>query len=79
VHLNAKWRKRKYFLVILPVEKLIEHVVVIDGDQDAALSSIGLPFADLLIGATALSLGFSVPTVNLRHFRLVPGLKIVPF
>jgi predicted nucleic acid-binding protein len=118
------------------VEKLIEQVVAIAGDQDAALSSVGLtelihgiyraqtperrlrrqsfieellrdltvypytkgtamlagkidgeqqaegvtvPFADLLIGATALSLGFSVLTANLRHFRLIPGLSIVQF
>jgi tRNA(fMet)-specific endonuclease VapC len=116
------------------VEKLIEQVVRAAGDQDAALSSVGLtelihgiyraqtpeirlrrqsfigellrdltvypytketamlagkidgeqqaqgvtvPFGDLLIGATALSLGFSVLTVNLRHFRLIPGLQIL--
>ncbi len=38
-----------------------------------------IPFGDLLIGATALELGFSVLTVNLRHFRLIPGLKLVTF
>jgi tRNA(fMet)-specific endonuclease VapC len=116
------------------VEKLIEQVVAVAGDQDAALSSVGLtelvhgiyraqtpemrlrresfieemlrdvtvypytketamlagkidgeqqakgvtvPFGDLLIGATALSLGFSVLTVNLRHFRLIPDLQIL--
>jgi tRNA(fMet)-specific endonuclease VapC len=116
------------------VEKLIEQIVALAGDQDAALSSVGLtelvhriyraptperklrrqafieellsdltvfpysketamlagkidgeqqaqgisiPFADLLIGATALSLDFSVLTLNPRHFRLVPGLKIL--
>ncbi|MGC1298297.1 MAG: PIN domain-containing protein [Alloacidobacterium sp.] len=116
------------------VEKLIEQVVGAAGDQDAALSSVGLtelihgiyraqtpemrlrrqsfieellrdltvypytketamlagkidgeqqakgvtvPFGDLLIGATALSLSFSVLTVNLRHFRLIPGLNVI--
>jgi tRNA(fMet)-specific endonuclease VapC len=116
------------------VEKLIEQVVAGVGDQDAALSSIGLtelihgiyraqneqvrlrrqsfieeilrnltvhpytketailagkidgeqqaqgvtvPFGDLLVGATALSLGFSVLTVNLRHFRLIPSLNVI--
>jgi predicted nucleic acid-binding protein len=114
------------------VEKLIELVIAVAGDQDAALSSIGLtelvhgiyraqtpvirqrrqlfieelsrdlavypytketamlagkidgeqralgvtiPFGDLLVGATALSLDFSILTGNLRHFRLIPGLK----
>jgi predicted nucleic acid-binding protein len=116
------------------VERLIEWVVSVAGDQDAALSAIGLtelahgiyraqspeirqrrqafidellcdltiypyttatallaakidgeqqskgvkiPFGDLLVGVTALELGFSVLTVNVRHFRLIPGLQIV--
>jgi tRNA(fMet)-specific endonuclease VapC len=116
------------------VEQLIEQVVTLAGDQDAALSAVGLtelihgiyrartpemrvrresflqellavltvhpytketailagkidgeqqnqgvviPFGDLLIGATALSLGFSVLTANLRHFQKIPGLNVV--
>lgn len=116
------------------VERLIEHVIRATGDQEAALSSVGLtelvhgiyrapvdeirlrrrsfieellrvlvvypytaeaamlagridgeqqaqgvtvPFSDLLIGATALSVGFSVLTGNLRHFRLIPGLQSI--
>ena len=116
------------------VEQLIERVVSVAGDQDAALSAVGLtelihgiyraqtaemrlrresflhelladltvypytkdtakltgkidgeqqrqgvviPFGDLLIGATALSLGFSVLTANLRHFQKIPGLAVV--
>ena len=31
---------------------------------------------DLIIGATALSLGFSVATFNKRHFERIEGLKI---
>ncbi len=48
----------------------------VDGEQQAKAYT---PFADLLIEATALSLGFSVLTVNLRRFRLIPGLAVVPF
>ena len=116
------------------VERLIERVVSVAGDQEAALSAIGLtelihglyraktpaqrlrrqsfldellrdmtvypytkesallagkldgeqqtkgvviPFGDLLIGATALSLGFSVLTENLRHFQKIPGLSVI--
>ncbi len=116
------------------VEKLIERVVTAAGDQEAALSAVGLtelvhglyraktspirsrrqafldelladltvypytketamlagkldgeqqskgvviPFEDLLIGATALSLGYSVLTVNIRHFKKVPGLSVI--
>jgi predicted nucleic acid-binding protein len=49
----------------------------IGGEQQA--SGISIPFSDLLIGATALSLGFSVLTFNLRHFKLIPGLSVLPF
>jgi predicted nucleic acid-binding protein len=49
----------------------------IDGQQRA--KGVTVPFADLLIGATALSAGFSVLTSNARHFRLIPGLTVVPF
>jgi tRNA(fMet)-specific endonuclease VapC len=118
------------------VERLIERIVHSTGDQDAALSAVGLteivhgiyrastpqirsrresflnelladltvypysketamlagkldgeqqgkgvviPFADLLIGATALGLSFSVLTVNIRHFERIPGLSVVRF
>jgi predicted nucleic acid-binding protein len=47
----------------------------IDGEQQA--QGVTIPFGDLLVGVTALELGFSVVTANLRHFRLIPGLKIV--
>jgi predicted nucleic acid-binding protein len=36
---------------------------------------IRIDFADLIIGATALHLGFDVVTLNEKHFRLIPGLK----
>jgi predicted nucleic acid-binding protein len=47
----------------------------IDGEQTAR--GVVIPFPDLLIGATALSLGFSVLTVNARHFRLIPNLQVI--
>jgi tRNA(fMet)-specific endonuclease VapC len=47
----------------------------LNGEQQSR--GITIPFVDLLIGATALSLGYSVMTVNLRHFRLVPGLSVL--
>jgi predicted nucleic acid-binding protein len=47
----------------------------IDGEQRER--GIVVPFGDLLIGATALSLGFSVLTVNVRHFGLIPGLGVI--
>ncbi len=49
----------------------------LDGEQQS--QGVVIPFADLLIGATALSLGYSVLTANVRHFRQVPGLSVVVF
>jgi predicted nucleic acid-binding protein len=46
----------------------------IDGEQQA--KGIVIPFADLLIGATALLLGYSVVTVNDRDFKRIPGLNV---
>ena len=47
----------------------------IDGEQQD--KGVKIPFGDLLVGVTALELGFSVLTVNVRHFRIIPGLQIV--
>jgi predicted nucleic acid-binding protein len=49
----------------------------LDGEQQAR--GVTIPFADLLVGATALLLGYSILTVNPRHFRLIPDLFVVPF
>jgi hypothetical protein len=49
----------------------------IDGEQTARGTII--PYTDLLIGATALSLGYSVLTGNVRHFRMIPGLSVMLF
>jgi predicted nucleic acid-binding protein len=47
----------------------------LDGEQQNR--GVAIPFADLLIGATALSLGYKVVTGNLRHFQLIPGLSVI--
>ena len=47
----------------------------IDGGQQS--KGVVIPFGDLLIGATALFLGYSVLTVNLRDFRRIPGLSVL--
>jgi predicted nucleic acid-binding protein len=46
----------------------------IDGESQA--KGIRLPLSDLLIGVTALELGYSVATGNLRHFQMIPGLSV---
>lgn len=47
----------------------------LDGENQAR--GIRIPLSDLLIGVTALDLGFSVGTANLRNFSQVPGLSVV--
>jgi tRNA(fMet)-specific endonuclease VapC len=47
----------------------------IDGQRRAL--GITIPSIDLLIGATALEIGYSVVTANLRHFKLIPGLSVI--
>jgi predicted nucleic acid-binding protein len=47
----------------------------IESEQGA--KGIAIPFEDLVIGVTALRLGFDVASLNLRHFQLIPSLKVV--
>lgn len=47
----------------------------IDGQSQA--SGVRIPLSDLLIGASALELGYGVGTANVRHFQLIPGLKVI--
>lgn len=47
----------------------------LDGEQRAL--GITIPSMDLLIGAAAIEIGYSLVTVNLRHFKLIPGLDVV--
>ena len=71
------------------VEKIIELFPIYDFEVAAAriyaalwaeLSRNGIQIGahDLIIGSTALSLGFSVATFNLRHFERIEGLEIEP-
>lgn len=47
----------------------------IEGQQEA--KGIQFAFEDLVIGVTALHLGYAVMTLNARHFQRIPGLSIV--
>ncbi len=47
----------------------------IEGERGS--KGISTPFEDLVIGVTALRLGFDVASLNLRHFQLIPNLKVV--
>jgi predicted nucleic acid-binding protein len=63
-------------LVVHPVSLTIAELAGrIEGEQAAIGVSIAIE--DLIIGATALHLGFDVVTLNEKHFRLIPGLNTV--
>lgn len=47
----------------------------IEGEQ-AAIGNV-IAFEDLVIGATALHLGYGVASHNARHFQRVPGLSVI--
>jgi predicted nucleic acid-binding protein len=47
----------------------------IDGQSQAR--GIRIPFSDLLIGASALELGYGMGTANVRHFQLIPALNVI--
>jgi predicted nucleic acid-binding protein len=49
----------------------------IEGQQEA--KGIQLSFEDLLIGVTALSLGYAIGTLNVRHFARIPDLTVIKF
>ncbi|MGA2905453.1 MAG: PIN domain-containing protein [Candidatus Korobacteraceae bacterium] len=66
-------------LTALPIHPVTVPIAMrtgqIDGENQA--KGIRLALSDLLIGVTALDLGYSVATANLRHFQMVPGLHVV--
>jgi tRNA(fMet)-specific endonuclease VapC len=61
-----------------PVEPITVPVAFRAGKIDGSLQAKGIRIAlgDLLIGATALELGFEVVNHNLRHFGKIPGLVV---
>jgi predicted nucleic acid-binding protein len=68
-------------IIALPVYPVTVPVALRTGQIDGENTAHGIRIAlsDLLIGATALELGYRVATANVRHFQLVPGLGIVMF
>jgi tRNA(fMet)-specific endonuclease VapC len=63
-------------MIVHPVSLAVAQLAGrIEGEQ--AAMGITIDFEDLLIGATALNLGFDVATINVKHFQQIPGLKVV--
>ena len=66
-------------ITALPIHPVSVSLALRTGHLNGDLQSKGihLASADLLIGMTALELGFGVATSNVKHFGLIPGLRIV--
>ena len=75
--------KRQQFiqelLLALPIHSVSVPVALRAGkiDGECQARGIRLPLSDLLIGVTALELGYDVATTNLRHFQAIPDLTVL--
>jgi tRNA(fMet)-specific endonuclease VapC len=82
--LQIRERRRKFleeFMLDMVVHSYTLPIAEIAGKIGGEQIALGLtiPTVDLMIGATALSLNFSILTTNVRHFNLIPGLRVIPF
>jgi len=81
---DAQQRRSEFFaefmrdVPVYPYTQVIAEVAGRIGAQQAAIGKT-VPPIDLMIGVTALSLGFSILTAKERHFRLIPNLNVIPF
>jgi predicted nucleic acid-binding protein len=69
------------FLLDINVHPYSSEIALLAGRIGGEQMTFGrtIPTLDLMIGATALYLGFSLLTANVRHFSLIPGLHVLPF
>jgi len=76
---NRRLQFIQELLTAVPVYSVTPAVAIRAGEIDGESQARGarIPLADLLIGVTALDLGYGVATANPRHFRLIPGLSVV--
>ena len=67
-------------LIGVPIQPITVPIALCAGriDGESQTKGVRIPLSDLLIGASALELGYSVGTANVRHFQLIPGLNVIP-
>jgi predicted nucleic acid-binding protein len=63
----------------VPVYAITENTGELVGkiDAECTVAGVTIPLEDLLIGACAVERGYGVATRNLRHFQMIPGLKLI--
>ncbi|MCP5111022.1 MAG: type II toxin-antitoxin system VapC family toxin [bacterium] len=75
-------QKRRAYLdtvfAALPVEPFTKEMAQLAAkiDAESRTQGIVIPFADLQIGVTALHYSYSIGTLNVRHFQMIPGLDV---
>jgi len=80
---QAQQQRRLEFIERLsndvPIHPVTLDIARLAGRIEGQQEEIGVQFAfeDLLIGATALHLGYEVATLNVRHFQKIPGLSVI--
>ena len=79
---ERKAKRRKFIeelLAAMPVYPVTVPLALRAGQIDGESQSRGIriPLPDLLIGVTALELGYSIGTANVRDFQQVPGLSLL--
>jgi predicted nucleic acid-binding protein len=66
-------------LMGVPIQPVTVPIALRAGQNDGQGQAKGvrIPLSDLLIGTSALELGYRVGTANVRHFQLIPGLGVI--
>ena len=80
--LERRDRRQRFLddlLIGIPIQPVTVSIALLAGRIDGQSQAMGvrIPLSDLLIGASALELGYGVGTANVRHFRLIPGLNVI--
>jgi len=77
-----QFQKRRDYLdiifAVIPIEPFTREMAQLAAKIDTETRKAGrtVPFADLLIGTTALHFGYAIGTRNLRHFQMIPNLNV---
>lgn len=77
-------KRRRYLATVfaaIPAEPFTRDIghLIAQVDAEARKQGLVIPFADLLIGGTALHFGYGLVTRNERHFRMIPNLRVISF
>ncbi|SRR6266404_1273022 len=78
---ERKSKREKFIeelLIAMPIYPVTATMALRAGQLDGQNQARGIkvPLADLLIGVTALELGYGIVTANFRHFQQIPGLSV---